>query len=186
MTRPCDCVAYCRKRDGLELEGRECDLEAGRRNDTPAPPAGAVEDAADYMRQKVQEGMTPMTQLLATPAARQGDATDYARRLAVSMHQKHYADEAPNWKPFDDLMGLLSQIDNMTTGLMRKPEPSEAMGGEDAARWRMLEKLVDPQRDDYWYVHPGAGSDRMKSAAHLRTNIDAARTREDAAKGDTP
>lgn len=50
------------------------------------------------------------------------DALGYATRLAESMWRKHYQQDAPNWQPFDDLMGVLTQIDNMTTGLTRKPE----------------------------------------------------------------
>jgi hypothetical protein len=35
------------------------------------------------------------------------------------MWRKHYKDVAPDWKPLDDLIGVLTQIDNMTTGLKR-------------------------------------------------------------------
>ena len=52
------------------------------------------------------------------PAAQQEpDAYGYARRLAEAIWQKHYKAAAPQWKPFDDLMGVLTQIDNMTAGL---------------------------------------------------------------------
>lgn len=40
------------------------------------------------------------------------------RALAIALHAKHYGD-APGWMPLDDAEGLLSQIDNMTTGLSR-------------------------------------------------------------------
>jgi hypothetical protein len=46
-------------------------------------------------------------------------AIAYARRLAVALHEKHWKEEAPNWKPADDLVGLLMQIDNATAGLAR-------------------------------------------------------------------
>lgn len=46
-----------------------------------------------------------------------GVATDYAKRLAVSLWDKHYREHAPNWKPLDDLYGILTQIDNMICGL---------------------------------------------------------------------
>jgi hypothetical protein len=52
------------------------------------------------------------------PAAQQEpDAYGYAKRLAVAIWEQHYKDVAPQWKPFDDLMGVLTQIDNMTAGL---------------------------------------------------------------------
>jgi len=44
----------------------------------------------------------------------------YARTLAESIWKNHYQKESPNWKPFDELMGVLSQIDNMTCGLIKK------------------------------------------------------------------
>ena len=45
------------------------------------------------------------------------DAYGYAKRLAVAIWEQHYKDVAPHWKPLDDLMGVLTQIDNMTAGL---------------------------------------------------------------------
>jgi hypothetical protein len=44
------------------------------------------------------------------------------KTLAKSMAKKFYP-EVPQWQCLDDLAGVISQIDNMTTGLMRKPEP---------------------------------------------------------------
>jgi hypothetical protein len=55
-------------------------------------------------------------------------AEAYAERLARALWAKHYADDAPQWEPLTgDLMGLLSQIDNMTTGLTTR-----ALAGEKA------------------------------------------------------
>jgi len=34
-------------------------------------------------------------------------------RLAVHLWRKYYKDSAPDWKPLDTTMGVLSQIDNM-------------------------------------------------------------------------
>lgn len=45
------------------------------------------------------------------------EARAYAHNLAVSMYGQHYLDESPNWRPLPDLMGLLTQIDNMYAGL---------------------------------------------------------------------
>lgn len=64
-----------------------------------------------------------------------------------------------------------------------------SLGGEDAAlredaeRWRLLERLVVPQNESYWYVYPGAGTDRIKSAQELRIYIDAARAAEGGERG---
>lgn len=45
-------------------------------------------------------------------------ATLYATELAISLHQKLYAD-VTQWEPLPDLYGLLSQIDNMICGIKR-------------------------------------------------------------------
>lgn len=55
-------------------------------------------------------------------------ATDYARRLAVSMHKKFYP-ENDTWVELDDITGLLTQIDNMVTGLSRIVPPRENTKG---------------------------------------------------------
>ena len=44
----------------------------------------------------------------------------YAEHLARALWQKHYAKDAPQWEPMTgNLFGLLSQIDNMASGLTR-------------------------------------------------------------------
>lgn len=50
--------------------------------------------------------------------ARVGEATAYARDLAVAIVRKHYPENTV-WEPLPDLMGILTQIDNATTGLAR-------------------------------------------------------------------
>lgn len=55
----------------------------------------------------------------------QPDAYGYASRLAVAIWEQHYKDVAPQWKPLDDLMGVLTQIDNMTSGLTRLAQPEQ-------------------------------------------------------------
>lgn len=42
---------------------------------------------------------------------------EYAKRLAVSLREQHWP-ENTGWEPLPDLMGVLTQIDNMST-LMR-------------------------------------------------------------------
>ena len=50
----------------------------------------------------------------------------YAKRLATSLWQQHYREDAPQWEPCEDLMGLLSQIDNMVSGLTRATQQPAA------------------------------------------------------------
>ncbi len=47
---------------------------------------------------------------------------EYAKYLAVNLWEKQYKKDPPDWKPLDDLMGILTQIDNMLTGLIREEE----------------------------------------------------------------
>ena len=42
---------------------------------------------------------------------------EYAKDLATYLWETHYKNDAPEWEPCDDLMGVLTQIDNMITGL---------------------------------------------------------------------
>ena len=70
---------------------------------------------------------TEITRLRAELAAseeRSVEALDYAARLASHLYEKHWRNEAPNWRLLDDLIGVLTQLDNMTVGLVReKPTP---------------------------------------------------------------
>ena len=50
------------------------------------------------------------------------DAYSYASLLAIAIWEKHYKGTAPQWKPLNDLMGVLTQIDNMTSGLTRQEQ----------------------------------------------------------------
>jgi len=60
---------------------------------------------------------------LKAAAQQEPDAYGYASRLAVAIWEQHYKATAPQWKPLDDLMGVLTQIDNMTAGLTAHRQP---------------------------------------------------------------
>lgn len=51
--------------------------------------------------------------------------TQYAKSIAVHM-ARHWSDTAPHWKPFDDIGGILTQIDNMAAGMMRRPPNNDS------------------------------------------------------------
>lgn len=57
--------------------------------------------------------------------------TQYAKSIAVNM-AKHWQDTSPDWSPFDDIGGILTQIDNMAAGMERKSPNDQAQrpGGE--------------------------------------------------------
>ena len=64
----------------------------------------------------------PTAQLPVIPPlpAPTGSATlKYAQRLAATIWEKHWKQDAPNWKPLDDVLGVLTQIDNMVAGMTR-------------------------------------------------------------------
>jgi len=63
------------------------------------------------------------------------DAYGYAKRLAEAIWSKHYKTIAPDWVPLDKLIGVLTQIDNMTAGLISPPQ-QEAKG--EPVAWAML------------------------------------------------
>jgi hypothetical protein len=53
----------------------------------------------------------------------ESEAYRYAKRLAEFIWAKHYKEESPDWTPLLDVLGVLTQIDNMTCGLeLAKPE----------------------------------------------------------------
>lgn len=68
------------------------------------------------------------------------EACQYAERLAASMHAKHYSDNT-TWRPLSgDLIGLLTQIDNMAAGLTH----ARAQAGEPVAwQYRMRMRPAD-------------------------------------------
>jgi hypothetical protein len=62
-----------------------------------------------------------ITEAADTLLAIQGERATLTRQLrdlAVILHGKHYP-EVTQWEPLDDPLGILSQIDNMTTGMVR-------------------------------------------------------------------
>lgn len=94
----------------------------------------------------------------ALAAAPQGEpAYSYACRLAESMYRRHYQEDiSPAWTPLPDLLGVLTQIDNMVSGLVRREaartalEALVAMQSEAAARscgLRICDEAIDALRE---------------------------------------
>jgi hypothetical protein len=69
---------------------------------------------------RAAEAITAIKQALAAPV-QEPDTYGYAKRLAEAIWKKHYKSIAPQWKPFDHLIGVLTQIDNMTSELTTPP-----------------------------------------------------------------
>ncbi|TCL70599.1 hypothetical protein [Rhizobium sp. BK251] len=88
------------------------------------------------MLQQRGERISPTPTDTAT-AGRLEEAMRYAENLAVAIHETHYS-EVTQWRPLSgDLVGLLTQIDNMIAGLyprtLTHPHPSN---GDEVERLR--------------------------------------------------
>ena len=47
---------------------------------------------------------------------------EYAKNLAMYLWQNFYKEDSPDWKPLNNMQGILMQIDNMLTGMTRKQD----------------------------------------------------------------
>ena len=76
---------------------------------------------------------------------------EYAKRLAESLAREHWP-ENTGWEPLPDLLGVLTQLDNMTT-LMRDQKIAIAMAHKalaamiTVAETRTAEDLVNQHPD---------------------------------------
>ena len=108
----------------------------------------------------VQHAIDLIKQELAKP---EQEAYGYAKRLAEFIWEKHYKKESPDWTPLPDVLGVLTQIDNMTCGLEKaKPEQNHGfdrtashMAGEyvDIAEQHAID-LLRKIKHPFIYFHP--------------------------------
>jgi hypothetical protein len=85
--------------------------------------------------------------------------------LAVSLHAKHYA-EVTHWRPLaGDLIGLLTQIDNMTTGLCRATPAAPDRAVDALREARAIEAAVDAVA---YHFYPGKEINRDKARDHFK------------------
>ena len=90
-------------------------------------------------------------QELAEPE-QESETYGYAKRLAEFIWAKHYKKESPDWTPLPDVLGVLTQIDNMTCGLeLAKPEQEPVawmykgnFHDFDPSEWASPEFVVTP------------------------------------------
>ncbi len=87
---------------------------------------GALTACADQIDRLLASGV------VAEQRADPDEELEYAQRLATVAAQK--CDCVPEWRPLDDMMGVLSQIDNALTGLvLRRDAPGDLTA--EADRW---------------------------------------------------
>jgi len=79
------------------------------------------------------ERISAIKEALAQPE--QDNTYIYASSLATAIWQKHYMKESPKFAPLDTTEGVLTQIDNMTCGLVReKPAQPE----QEPVAWQVM------------------------------------------------
>lgn len=96
-------------------------------------------------------------------------ATEYAHDIVTWLHRDHYADNT-TFEPFGDLLGLLSQIDNMICG-WKEPQPAvpdDVALADDADLERIIEESDARWTEDMFHVHGGELMDMLRKAAALR------------------
>ena len=77
----------------------------------------------------------------------QDNTYTYASSLATTIWQKHYIKDSPKWKPLETTDGVLTQIDNMTCGLVReKPTQPEQEPWPEEPFGHMAGGVQPPQR----------------------------------------
>lgn len=126
--------------DDAMVERARQAYKAKKRWSTGECPEGPIRSVADLNRNDDDAWRAALT-AAQQPVQEGGGEVATARRLAVGLWQRHYREVAPQWEPCPDLAGLLSQIDNMASGLRRFDDtapPSAPVGVEAAAR-RLLE-----------------------------------------------
>lgn len=121
--------------------------EIGKANNAQVAPvySGLAWSAADDLRQA-----------LAQPE-QNSETYGYAKRLAEAIWEKHYKKESPHWRPLHDVLGVLTQIDNMTCGLEKaQPEqkPVAWIGNADFVKGQFVEGRV---RRVWWECNTGVG-----------------------------
>ena len=83
-----------------------------------------VDDGSGNMVFRKEQAITAIKKALAQPE--QDNTYIYASSLAKTIWQKHYIKESPKFALLDTTEGVLTQIDNMTCGLVReKPAQPE-------------------------------------------------------------
>lgn len=92
-------------------------------------------------------------------------ARTYATRLATILWSKHYTADAPNWSPLEDLLGVLTQIDNMTSGLIRTETAEVQLASLKAALDETTEELETLRKDTDALIEEAREEERHEAAA---------------------
>lgn len=127
-----DCDLYATVINGVTVCDKDWTAETPDRQHQE--PETTLRAAAKALRAVAQQ---------ASQSSRDVDALTYAKRLAITLKEKYFADLAPDWKPLDEMIGILTQIDNMTVGL---PSPAR-MPDREAIALAVFKAMVHPAHD---------------------------------------
>ena len=75
------------------------------------------------------------------------EAYVYAKRLAEFIWGKHFRKESPDWKPLENTLGVLTQIDNMTC-VLEKAKPEQEPVGYFYLRKGVFFHIYEPHNAD--------------------------------------
>lgn len=70
----------------------------------------------------------------------------YAERLAETIFKAHYQDGSPEWKTLPTLAGVLTQIDNMISGLTRNLPATYTASPPPTSEQRQEQAIIERQR----------------------------------------
>jgi hypothetical protein len=122
--------------DALKLVYEQADFSNG-----VTDPTGTMDEGKVVIGGIVSDAIAALEAELAKPE-QESEAYRYAKRLAEFIWAKHYKEESPDWTPLPDVLGVLTQIDNMTCGLeLAKTE-------QEPVRWFQQFGDAPPRQDE--------------------------------------
>ena len=129
--------------------------------------AGADVPEADFGKM-AQAGAEPVNSAGETPTQH---AHRWLTEMACRIAARHYP-EAPQWRPLPDLLGVVTQLDNMTTGLVRattaQPDIATKLRDPVVVHSAMLRgEIATPAIRDMLHVYGEAALARWDAAAPL-------------------
>jgi hypothetical protein len=120
-------------------------------------------DAVDPLRLLVDDVVAALAQ------TEQDNIYGYASSLATAIWQKHYMKDSPKWKPLDTTEGVLTQINNMTCGLIK--EKSAQPEQEPVAYINVEKRRLEFAEPMVWHTPTVINLERIPLYTHQRTWI---------------
>jgi hypothetical protein len=92
----------------------------------------------------------------------------YAKRLAEFIWEKHFQKESPDWKPLENTLGVLTQIDNMTC-VLEKAKPEHEPFKPDWVNYRqgLADGAAQPEQEPVAWIYDWYGYKSQSEAKEL-------------------